>query len=119
MKNFLFLTAFLLLACSKLNEYDYEKAGEEYCVCMKKMGAPQKYLIAADSCDRKIARKYYWFRFLMYKKRKQYEAASQSHLDSAVSFMNGFDAYTNKNCCKETLICDSSMTGVIIRLPEQ
>jgi hypothetical protein len=63
MRKHLLLLTLSLFACSERNEYNHDKAGKEYCACMKMMGAPQNYSIAADSCNKKIELKYRWYKY--------------------------------------------------------
>lgn len=110
MRKHLLLLTLSLFACSERNEYNHDKAGKEYCACMKMMGAPQNYSIAADSCDKKIELKYRWYKYFNSDMGDSTMVIASSRLDSIQAFIHGFSIYINQNCCTEILHCNFPTT---------
>jgi hypothetical protein len=94
-----------LLSCD--NPYNAEKAAKVYCKCMKQNNAIEEFNTASSICGDKLiaSNRYVKLWSIDMSDRELDKKVSDDTRDSVKAFMNVFDEYTSRNCCKETLQC--------------
>lgn len=70
-------------------------------------GAPKYFERASQACDDKLVKENRYVKIWavdMYDRELDKKIPNETR-DSVISFVSRFTAYTNANCCKETLAC--------------